>query len=456
MGEVTTNGNPAVGAPDSAWPLARPKRPEGESASVSGGFFWLCAFFVVYCARPEDWIPGLNYLPLAKITGILAIWGLFNSLGRTKRKPKDLPVESRYLLGMIVLLFLGGLLSPIWKGGAVSHTIDFSKVYVAWALIFLLITYFERLKTIIFIQAASVAVISAISIIKGHNLPRLSGALGGMYSNPNDLAFCIVLSLPFCIALMLYSKNGFTKFLWIMGMVIMLTALLLTASRAGFIDLAVAGTLSLWHFGVRGKRFYLIVASFFLGLALMLIAGGKMKERLESLSSGVSNEDVDGSYEARKYLMERAVEGIENYPIFGIGVNNFMTYSGDWHEVHMSYLQVAVEGGIPVLILFLLFFKRGFRNLKKLRKMKDLSPEEKTFVGALHSSLVGFVVGALFAPVGFQFFAYFAVAYTSTMLQIIQERKQDSGPGAVSPKRPLSFMEIYGDHGRPNAVTPVH
>ena len=40
-------------------------------------FFWLTGFFIVYCARPEDWIPGLKYLPLAKITAIFAIWGLF-------------------------------------------------------------------------------------------------------------------------------------------------------------------------------------------------------------------------------------------------------------------------------------------------------------------------------------------------------------------------------------------
>jgi len=31
-------------------------------------FFWLSAFYFVYCARPEDWIPGLAYIPLAKFT----------------------------------------------------------------------------------------------------------------------------------------------------------------------------------------------------------------------------------------------------------------------------------------------------------------------------------------------------------------------------------------------------
>ena len=31
---------------------------------TKAAFFWLSAFFVVYCARPEDWVPGLNYIPV--------------------------------------------------------------------------------------------------------------------------------------------------------------------------------------------------------------------------------------------------------------------------------------------------------------------------------------------------------------------------------------------------------
>lgn len=436
-------------------PFGLPVQPGAKKDPSQQAFFWLSAFYVVYCARPEDWVPGMGYLPLARITAILALWGLFNSWGRTKRKPKDLPTESRYLLAIIVLLFVGALLSPVWPGGAISHTIDFSKVYIAWVLTFLLITDFERLRKIIFIQASSVAVVALISIIKGHNKPRLSGALGGMYSNPNDLAFCVVLALPFCMAFMLSAKKGATKALWMVGMLFMLTALLLTASRAGLIDLAVAGTVMLWHFGIRGKRLYLIAGAFIVGLGLMLVAGGKMEERVEALSSGVSSsEDVDASFEARKHLMEEAIQGIEEYPIFGIGVNNFMTYSFDWHEVHMSYLQICVEGGIPVLILYLMFFKKGFRNLKLLRKMKDLSADEVLFRGALHSSLVGFVVGALFAPVAYQFFSYFAVAYTSVLLKIQLEKKQDAAKTAPAPKAPF-YREAYADYARTGAITPV-
>src|SRR5712691_13238506 len=129
--------------------------------ATKGAFFWLAAFFFVYCARPGDWIPGFKYAPLAKITAILAMWGLFSSLGRTKRTFKDLPQEARLLLTMIGLLYVGAFLSPVWRGGAVTRTIDFSKVYIAWVLVFLLITTFDRLRRIIFIQAFSVVVICA-------------------------------------------------------------------------------------------------------------------------------------------------------------------------------------------------------------------------------------------------------------------------------------------------------
>src|ERR1039457_1521754 len=123
----------------------------------------------------------------------------------------------------------------------------------------------------------------------------------------------------------------------------------------------------------------------------------------------------------------------------------------------MTYLQVAAEGGIPVLIIYLMFFRRAFINLKILRKRTDLEPDIVLFVGALTSSLVGFIVGALFAPETYQYFPYFAVAFTATLLQTIKERDRDRGASAPvpAPKKARHFLEVYADHGRTGAVTPV-
>ena len=433
------------------------RRPAFRAADpTKSAFFWLSGFFVVYCARPEDWIPGLKFVPLAKITAIFAIWGLLTSLGRTKRTFKDLPKEARLLLLMISLLFLSGFLSPVWRGGAVSRTIDFSKIFIAWVLVFLLITTFDRLRSIIFIQTLSVVVACAAALVKGHDIPRLNAVLGGIYSNPNDLAFAIVLSLPFALAFMVTAKNSFIKVLWLAGMLVMVVTIFMTASRAGFIDLIISGSVTLYHFGIKGKRMYLIVATGVLGVLIAVLAGGKLYDRFAALSGDSSSEQsAYGSFEDRKYLMFRALDGIEHYPILGIGVRNFSTYSLIWHDVHMTYLQICVEGGIPVLIIYLMFFRRAFQNLRILRRRTDLDPDIVLFVGALHSSLIGFVVGALFAPEAYQFFPYFAVAFTATLLQTIKENEEVPGSVPTRPKKPRHFLEVYADHGRTGAVTPV-
>ena len=104
-----------------------------------------------------------------------------------------------------------------------------------------------------------------------------------------------------------------------------------------------------------------------------------------------------------------------------------------------------------------MFFGRGFKNLRVLLKTKNLDTDIALFVGALHSSLIGFVVGALFAPEAYQFFPYFAVAFTATLLQIVREREREAQPGPASPppKKPRHFLETYADYGRTGAVTPV-
>lgn len=446
------NGQPKNGLPKNG----QPGNGALQRNATSGAFWWLSMFYIVYCARPEDWIPGLSHIPMAKITGIFAFLGLLISLGKTQRKFKDLPREAFYLLTMCAVLVISGILSPVWRGGALSHTVDFSKVCVAWVLTFLLVTDFSRLRRIIYIQAVSVVVISAVSVIKGHSMPRLDGVIGGIYSNPNDLAFAVVLTLPFCLAFLLTTKNALVKVGWLCGILIMSLTLLMTASRGGFVTLVISGAVCLWHFGIKGRRIALLVGTGFTAVLLLVVAGGPLMRRMEAISGHVTNLEENrayGSYEDRKYLMERAVQGIIQYPILGIGVRNFETYSGIWREVHMTYLQICVEGGIPSLILYLLFFGQGFSNLRKLRRRrKELDEHTLLLVGALHSSLVGFVVGALFSPEAYQFFPYFAIAYTSALVATLVE--QGRIKALVDDRGELRRLSTW-DAQRPATPAPV-
>src|SRR5437763_6207010 len=400
-----------------------------EKRGVKGAgmaFFWLSAFYLVYCGRPEDWLGGMGVVPLAKITSVGAVLAFVFGSAKGRRKISELPVECYLLLAIIAILMISSVFSPVWAGGAVSRTLDFGKVWVIWILTFLLVIDLPRFRRIVFIQTACVPLISILSMVKGRHTVRLEGVLGGMYSNSNDLAFAIALSFPLCLMFFLSTRSKFRKTLWAGGMVAMGAALMMTASRGGLITFLCTAVVCLWHFGVKGKRFYLIAATGFAGIVLLIAAGGPMMDRLSTLWGGntgrhpTEERRAEASVEERQFVIDKAIEGIEHYPILGIGTMNFEIYSTVWLEVHMTYLQIAVEGGIPCLILFLAFFARGFLNLRRLSKRKGLTPEFKLFIGALNSVLVGFIVGALFSPEAYQFFPFFAVAYTSTLLAYVQ------------------------------------
>jgi len=98
------------------------ERPE----PLGTAYFWLLAFFVVYCARPEDWIPGLHQAPLAKITGILALVAFALSIERVRRLPR----EVLYLFLLFGQLCLTVPFSPVWRAGAFYQVLAFSKVVV--------------------------------------------------------------------------------------------------------------------------------------------------------------------------------------------------------------------------------------------------------------------------------------------------------------------------------------
>jgi O-antigen ligase len=422
---------------------------------TAGAFFWLSAFFVVYCARPEDWTPGLAYIPLAKISAMFAIIGLMSVAGRTKRAFKDLPRESKYLLAMVLLLFAESPLSPVWRGGAFFNSITFGKVYFGWVLTFFLVTTLPRLRRLIFIQAGSVSLVSVISVLKGSSHPRLKGVLGGIYSNPNDLAFAIVLSLPLVLLLLLTSKKAIYKVMYSLAMLLMVYTLFRTASRAGFIDLIVSIPIALWFFGVKGRRPQLILVTLLIGGLLFAVAGKHLRERFAAMSGSNietgEEQGAYGSYEERKALMWKAVDAMVHYPLTGVGCGDFIVYSGIWKVVHSSYLQIGSEGGFPVLILYLLFFYTGFQNLKKLRRKKDLDPEARFFVWALYTSLIGFMVGSCFAPEAYQFFPFFTIAYISALAAIVREGEAEAQPATVMAGGPR-LRGILANYRRPNAI----
>jgi len=424
--------------------------PSTGRGPLFGAFAALLLFMVIYCARPEDWIPGLAAVPLAKVTGGLALLSLVFSLGRVRAR---LTLEVWFLIMLIGHLFLTVPMSPVWRGGAFQTTLQFSNVLVIVVVIALVVNTEKRLRQLVFIQAASVGAIAGVTIWKGRSLGgRLEGMLGGYYSNPNDLALAIVITLPLCLPLLFLTKRKTSKIAWMLAMLVMTYAVFVTGSRGGFIALVFAAIVCLWEFAVRGRRPYLLLITAVAGLIFWQFSSDTLRERLAAtfdpeaqreVNTGVGkNGSAYGSSEERKLLFWRSIAVTEEHPLFGVGPGNFEQLSGRWLETHNAYTQISSEGGVPALFLYVLILLYGLKNVRATKRLASSQTETSMMAGGLQASLVGYIVGSVFNSAAYQFFPYFLVAYTTALFFIAKENTLHSvATELVTPMRPSNQGE---------------
>jgi putative inorganic carbon (hco3(-)) transporter len=419
MGAVTELSQDVTGqfAGTSGTDCVGQQRTASRRKPLVGAFAALLLFMLIYCARPEDWIPGLAHFPLAKIAGILALLALVFSLRHVRDR---VPRETFFLFFLIVQLFVSSSMSPVWRGGAMQQTLVFAKVLMVFFAITATVSTLRRLRWILFTQAISALAIAVVAIWKGRQiLGRLDGILGGNYSDPNDMALAILIAIPLCLGLLFLSKNWFWKFLWSVSILLMTYAVFQSGSRSGFLALVVAAVVFLWDFAVRGRRRYLLVVAVLAGAILWQLSGGMLAERLKgTFNSQVDTAAAYSSSQERQQLFWRSLEVTAEHPLFGVGQGNFNQVSGNWHTTHNSFTLMSSEGGLPAFILYSLILWCGFRNIRRAKQLGRGQKASKVMAGALNASLAGYLVGSCFLSVSFQYFPYILVAYTSALFSI--------------------------------------
>lgn len=408
--------------------------PPTESVSAYGRrkfvFGALVTFSVLYYFRPEDFIPGLSYIPMAKIAGVIGFLALIFGVmtGGKLRVP--------WAIKLLILLLVQMMLTipfALWRGGAFDTVFNkFSKGVVAALLIGMVVVSVKELRKLLWIQVSAVALVTFFSILLNHRRDgRLEGIQKGILENPNDLATNIAISFPLCVAFMLQAR-GFKKAVWVVALAFMAVGVVLTYSRSGLLALIISIIVCVWEYGIKGKRLYMIAVA---GLALVVglgvvISNEHYRARVESIVLGnIEGSSDKGSLEARKALLKKSIEIALHHPFFGVGPGGFVLVDQGWVVAHNTYTEIAAEAGIPALVLFLLAIGAAFKNISTVRKSRKYQedPELKLFTQALWAGLVAYVMGACFASTEYNLYPYFLVAYTCAVVQIIMQPRPRSG-----------------------------
>ena len=200
--------------------------------------------------------------------------------------------------------------------------------------------------------------------------PRLAGT----FKMPNDLGAYLVIVLPIVIGYFVVSwrvpRNW--KFIAVLGLLLcaMGANLALTLTRAAWIGVFAATLYIAIYF--QRKLLWGVLA---LALLSPFVMPQNVKDRFE-----VMRQRPPGFMSERPQWWKTSVQLITKYPITGIGLGRFRheyqlhapegTHHKPYHA-HNIYLHIAVEQGIPSLILFLAILFLTFRQFFALRKRDD-------------------------------------------------------------------------------------
>ena len=407
------------------------------SARSSLAYRAVVLFSMLYFLRPEDFIPGLDLIPIGKISGGIALLALIFLVPSGRRY--KLTIELKVLLLLLADMILC-IPFAAWRGGAYDTVINkFSKGVIVAILIYMVVTSVNEVRKLLAIQAGATALVTVASVmVHRTEYGRLMGIQKGILENPNDLAINIAINFPLCLAFLFATKKPVAKLFWAVSLVFMAWGVIATYSRSGLLAMVVTVVVCVWEFGIRGKRRIVLVGAIVAGvIACGVIAlTPNYLTRIESMVLGnIEGSGDRGSLEARRELLKDSLAIMAKHPIFGVGPGNFESYTQSWRVAHNTYAELGAETGLPGLFLFVLMLGLTLRKIKSIRKLPGYQSngDIRLWTSALWAGMAAYIAGALFASTEYNLFPYFMVGYISAVYQIASSLQgESSSPGDES------------------------
>jgi O-antigen ligase len=201
--------------------------------------------------------------------------------------------------------------------------------------------------------------------------------LSATYGNHNHLAGYLEMAIPLILGLFLTGYKGGKLFLMIYLTFMLLTALVLSLSRGGWIGSLLG--LSLMAFALltsryfKRKGFILAAIGGSLALVMIVLVSTPVVERVLT----AMEKEEEASFHSRLVAWGGVVEMIGDYPLLGTGPGTFPAIftqyqppglSSHFTMAHNDYLHFTSEVGLPLIAIFawmvIALYRKGFKKLK--------------------------------------------------------------------------------------------
>ncbi|HKG95758.1 MAG TPA: O-antigen ligase family protein [Gemmatimonadaceae bacterium] len=355
----------------------------------------------------------------------------------------------------------------------------YSKVLAFWLLLVLGIRHAGDLSRFVWAYVIATAFQCYFSIFVfgieeqfGSATMRLADDAMFMF-DPNDLGVIMTVALPMALLNLQLGKWKGKVFSAIVAIAIAWT-IALSGSRGGLIGLVVVALALLFML----KTVSVVKRLIFVGacaVALTLAAPAGYWEQMSTMLKMKDDYNMT-SEDGRKAIWKRGMGYMFDYPVFGIGIDNFGRAEGTISDkaknrdpdsgllfaaAHNSFVQIGAEQGIPGLIMFIsLCFGSG---VSLLRLRKRLPPgwksgdEEQRYLYAstmfLPISFFAFCVTGFFVSFAWQDLPYILVALGIGVHICVRQKLAAGAAGGAAPIQSGAPARGRGGRGAAAAAT---
>jgi hypothetical protein len=441
-----------------AWPQ--------EQGTRDAAFYLFCVFIVSYFTHLAARVGLLGTMHIDLILAAATAAAIVLAPGPSRRGPpqKMRPVERQ--LWILVGYILVTVPFVQWPGSVLHNLEGYAKSLCFFFFVVATVDTTRKLRILIIVYAATQLwrVLeplemhlrfgywgSITSLGNWEYMDRLSGSPYDII-NPNGLAFVVIMALPL-LHLIFKPDKAVQRAVLIALVGAMCYALVLSASRSGFLGLMFLLVLLVWRSKQRAAYLVAGTVVVLVGIALMT---DLQRERYVSIFShsakgGQTAEDrINGVIGDFKVSLRR--------PIFGHGLGTSREANGNFRgedlPSHNLYLEVAEELGYVGLILVLVLIWRFLKACWSAQRIVAATPMNDPRLRFLHDVARALVVVVAvdlffsFASFGFMepywyFFGGLSVVTARLAIKLVPE-------AAVVPTLRRRTL-LYGARGRPQA-----
>jgi O-antigen ligase len=388
--------------------------PNPEQGSRDAAFYFFCAFIVSYFTRITarvGFLGSIHFdLILAALTAAAIAFGATRHQGSSAKLD---PVARQ--LWILLAYILMTIPFVEWPGSVIHNLEGYAKSLCFFFFVVATVDTTRKLRILVTVYAATQVFRvleplgmhlrsgywgSFTSLGNWEYMDRLSGSPYDII-NPNGLGFVIIMALPL-VYLIVRPDTAARRVLFGCLVAAMSYALVLSASRSGFLGLVFLGVLSIWRSKHRAAYLTAGIIVAVVGLGLM---SSLQRERYVSIFShsakggATAEARITGVIGDFKVSLRR--------PLFGHGLGTSReanaNFRGEDLPSHNLYTEVAEELGYVGLVLLLMLIWSFLKACWTAQRLLSAAPLTEPRLRFLHD-----VAGTLVVVVAVDLFFIFA------------------------------------------------